>query len=154
MIYNKKKPILNDDSFTVAKDTIEQLYSLNQYILEDHFHNRDILTSDYKSLFKSIYQDNLCSKRDQIKISLIPTNCNTFVSSAPTHGLQSILMRYFETLKETLKIYVNYQELGWNPINLLNTDYYFELYIIQYTFIQDSFRSFVSSLKEATNGEF
>lgn len=60
MIYNRKKPILNEDSFTVAKDTIEQLFSLNQYILEDHFHNRDILTSEYKSLFKSIYQENLC----------------------------------------------------------------------------------------------
>ena len=60
MIYNPEKPILNDNSFTVAKDTIEQLYTLNQYILDDHFHNRNILTTEYKDLFSSIYQDNLC----------------------------------------------------------------------------------------------
>jgi hypothetical protein len=61
MIYNRKKPILQGDSFTVAKDTIEQLYGLNQLILDDHFHNRDILTADFKDLFRSLYQDNLCS---------------------------------------------------------------------------------------------
>jgi len=46
-----------------------------------------------------------------------------------------MLMRYFETLKETLKIYVNYLDQGWNPLNLINSNYYLELYIIQYRFI-------------------
>ena len=64
MIYNKDKPILNQNSFVIAKDTIEQLYTLNQMIIEDHFHNRDILDSEYKDLFKSLYQDNLCLKKD------------------------------------------------------------------------------------------
>lgn len=84
MIYNKDKPILNQNSFIVAKDTIEQLYTLNQMIIEDHFHNRDILDSEYKDLFKSLYQDNLCLKKDQIQLNLIPFKCETFVSSAPT----------------------------------------------------------------------
>lgn len=63
-------------------------------------------------------------------------------------------MRYFETLKETLKVYINYVDNGWNPLNLVNSNYFLELYVIQFRFIQDSFRGFVSSLKEATNGEF
>ena len=29
MIYNPEKPILNKDSFTIAKDSVEQLYTLN-----------------------------------------------------------------------------------------------------------------------------
>lgn len=64
MIYNKEKPILNQNSFIIAKDTIEQLYTLNQMIIEDHFNNRDILDSEYKDLFKSLYQENLCLKKD------------------------------------------------------------------------------------------
>ncbi len=84
MIYNKAKPILNGDSFMIAKDTIAQLYTLNQMIIEDHFHNRDILNSDYKDTFKSLYQDNLCQKKDFIQLNLIPFKCETFVSSAPT----------------------------------------------------------------------
>jgi hypothetical protein len=62
MIYNKDKPVLGENSFTVAKDTIEQLYMLNQLLLEDHYHNRNILNSDYKDLFQSLYEDNLCQK--------------------------------------------------------------------------------------------
>lgn len=154
MIYNKDKPILNQNSFKVAKDTIEQLYTLNQMIIEDHFHNRDILDSEYKDLFKSLYQDNLCLKKDQIQLNLIPFKCETFVSSAPTQGLQSMLMRYFETLKETLKIYINYEDKGFKTLNLINSNYFLELYIIQFRFIQDSFRSFVNVLKTSTNGEF
>ena len=61
MIYNKDKPILNQNSFLVAKDSIEQLYTLNQMIIEDHFQNRKILVSKYKDLFKKLYQENLCT---------------------------------------------------------------------------------------------
>lgn len=83
MIYNPSKPILNSDSFTVAKDTIDQLYSLNQRILQDHFNNRNILTNSYLNLFTSVYQNNLCSMRDQMELKLIPFDCNTFVDSCP-----------------------------------------------------------------------
>ena len=65
-----------------------------------------------------------------------------------------MLMRYFETLKETLKVYINFNERGWNTMNLINSNYFLELYIIQFRFIQDSFRSFVDLLKLSTNGEF
>lgn len=65
-----------------------------------------------------------------------------------------MLLRYFETLKETLKIYVNYKDEKLNTMDLINTDYFRQLYIIQFRFIQDSFRSFVLSLKEATNNSF
>ncbi len=85
MIYDPERPILNEESFKVAKDSIEQLYTLNQKILENHFSNREILKSEYKDLFKSIYQDNLCTKPDKIKLDLIPFECKTFVASAPIH---------------------------------------------------------------------
>ena len=39
-------------------------------------------------------------------------------------------------------------------MNLINSDDFLELYIIQFRFIKNSFRSFVSSLKDATNGEY
>jgi hypothetical protein len=65
-----------------------------------------------------------------------------------------MLMRYFETLKETLKIYINYDDKGYKTLNLINSNYFLELYIIQFRFIQDSFRSFVNVLKTSTNGEF
>lgn len=68
MIYNKDKPILNNNSFTVSRDTITQLYGLNQMILENHFSNRKILSDGYKDLFRSVYQENLCAKKDFINI--------------------------------------------------------------------------------------
>lgn len=46
-----------------------------------------------------------------------------------------MLMRYFETLKETMKVYVSYEEKGWPTLNLINSNYFLELYIIQYRFI-------------------
>ena len=60
MIYNPTKPILNEDSFKISKDTIEQLNKLNQIIMDYHFKNTQILKSDYISLFTSLYEDNLC----------------------------------------------------------------------------------------------
>ena len=52
MIYNSEKLILNEDSFTIAKDTIEMLYGLNSDILDHHFKNRKILTDEYKDSVK------------------------------------------------------------------------------------------------------
>jgi hypothetical protein len=63
-------------------------------------------------------------------------------------------MRYFETLKETLKVYISYKDLDQPTLSLLDTSYFRELYIVQFRFIQDSFRAFVKTLKEATNGDF
>jgi hypothetical protein len=63
-------------------------------------------------------------------------------------------MRYFETLKETLKVYISYKDLDLPTLSLLDTSYFRELYIVQFRFIQDSFRAFVKTLKEATNGDF
>lgn len=85
MIYNPDKPILNKDSYTIAKDSVEQLYTLNQKILQNHFKNRNILTTDYMNLFKNVYEGNLCERNDLVKLSLIPFECKTFVSSTPTH---------------------------------------------------------------------
>lgn len=85
MIYNPSKPILNKESFIISKDSIEQLYTLNQEILHSHFSNREILNSNYKNLFKSLYEDDLCTKDDKIKLGLIPFDCKTFLSSSPAH---------------------------------------------------------------------
>ena len=63
-------------------------------------------------------------------------------------------MRYFETLKESLKIYVNYVDLGLNTMDLINSNNFLEMYVIQFRFMQDSFRSFVLTLKESTNKEY
>lgn len=65
-----------------------------------------------------------------------------------------MLVRYFETLKETLKLYVNNLDSNVDPMNIINSNYFMELYVIQFIFIQDSYRSFVESLQSATNGEF
>jgi len=65
-----------------------------------------------------------------------------------------MLMRYFETLKEALKVYVTYTDRSLSTLSLLDSSYYQELYIIQFRFIQDSFRAFVDTLKSSTNGEF
>lgn len=46
-----------------------------------------------------------------------------------------MLLRYFETLKETLKVYVNYLDSNLNTMDLINSEYFRNLYIIQFRFI-------------------
>lgn len=87
MLYNPNKPILNHKSYDVARDSIEQLYRLNQFILQDHFNNREILGDDYKNTFSDVYKNNICKNPHNIKLSLIPYSCETFLSGAATHGL-------------------------------------------------------------------
>ena len=65
--------------------------------------------------------------------------------------MQTVLARYFETLKDTLKAYVELIENRGNPMTLFNSRYFSELYIIQFRYIQDTFRSLVESLSEAVN---
>lgn len=84
MLYNPSKPVLGTDSFTVARDTVEQLYSLNSLVLEDHFNNRNILTADYLNLFSSVYQQDLCPRTDIINVGLMPMPCETFAAGAPS----------------------------------------------------------------------
>lgn len=43
---------------------------------------------------------------------------------------------------------------GYTQSSLINSGYFLELYTIQFRFIQGAFRDFVSTLKDATNGEF
>ena len=62
-----------------------------------------------------------------------------------------MLVKYFEVLKETLKLYVEYKDGGHDVLSLVNTDYFLELYIIQFRFIQDSLRTFVDTLQRTTN---
>lgn len=49
MILNSSKPILNNNSFTVAKDSIENAYGLNQQILTTHNSNSGIDSAGYNS---------------------------------------------------------------------------------------------------------
>ena len=65
-----------------------------------------------------------------------------------------MLVRYFETLKETMNLYVERKEKGLSAMDLINSNYFLELYLIQYRFISDSFRSFVTTLTASTNTEY
>ena len=53
-----------------------------------------------------------------------------------------------------MKVYVLYLEKGYQTKNLLKSNYFVELYITQFRFIQDSMRDFVSTLKSTTNEDF
>ena len=83
MIYNAEKPILGRNSFEISKDTIEQVYRLNQLIMDYHFHNKKILRDDYKHMFTKLYEDSLCDQTDTIKLDLIPFHCAEFIAMAP-----------------------------------------------------------------------
>ena len=65
-----------------------------------------------------------------------------------------MLTRYFETLKQTLEDYVYLTDNGSDPMALINSQEFFELYAIQFVFIQNTFRSFVASLWNSTNGDY
>jgi len=84
MIYNSEKPILNTDSFSVSKDSIEQLFELNTLILNYHFENKNIHATAYKNNFENIMRTNLCNQT-VVNLKLIPYDCSNFISSSATH---------------------------------------------------------------------
>lgn len=65
-----------------------------------------------------------------------------------------MLARYFETLKDTLRDYVLDQQNGTNVQTLYNSQYFEDLYIIQFRFIKNAFRSFIAALADAVNSSY
>jgi len=74
--------------------------------------------------------------------------CPEFISGSARNGLQSVLGRYFETLKLTL---ANYSEDRDNKKEIINSVEFMELFIIQHRYLSDSLRRLVQVLKEEVN---
>jgi hypothetical protein len=73
--------------------------------------------------------------------------------------MQTVLTRYFELLKDSLKTYVNLKDnvgMGRTEIaqTLANSGPMRELYVLQFRFIGDSLRYLVDNLTSLTNAEF
>jgi hypothetical protein len=72
--------------------------------------------------------------------------------------MQTVLTRYFELLKETMKMYVRLNETNGSTASnarvMLNSLEMRELYVLQFRFINDPLRSLVAKLTSVTNAEF
>lgn len=87
MIYSSEKPILGEESYKIALDTIQQVYNLNIKFMEDHYHNSKVLKTSFETLFTNIYEDDLCQYGSIIRLDLIPYDCNKFLEQSAGHGL-------------------------------------------------------------------
>mmetsp|Transcript_15150 Transcript_15150/g.11012 ORF Transcript_15150/g.11012 Transcript_15150/m.11012 type:complete len:252 (+) Transcript_15150:560-1315(+) len=101
-LYSRSKTVFGLGSWVVAKDSIKQLYSLNQYLINYHIDNTKINSDEYKEIFKEIYYGNLCTQ-SVVQLDLIPYPCEDYMSNSAVFGLQTVMLRYFEQLKEVLK---------------------------------------------------
>jgi hypothetical protein len=66
------------------------------------------------------------------------------------------LLKYFETLKEGLKTYVEEMEkpnfsATETRVKLFNSDRFIDLYIMQFRIVQDAYRYLVEVLKQEEN---
>jgi hypothetical protein len=101
MIYNPKKEILLQDSFSVSRDYLGIIYDKVQLYLDLHQDNRNVLADEYRSTFNDIINDDLCSQ-SYINFALIPADCYSLFNNGASHGLKSVIIMYFELLRETL----------------------------------------------------
>ena len=106
MIYNPNRTILSSNSFDVSRDYLLKIYDRVQLYLDLHQQNRNVHNSDYLDLFKAIMNENLCESA-YIEQALMPETCATLFSDGPTHGLQTVVIMYFEQLRESLNTYQN-----------------------------------------------
>lgn len=65
-----------------------------------------------------------------------------------------MLARYIETLKYTLNAYVLDQQNGTNVETLYNSQYFEDLYIMEFRFIKNAFRSFITALTNMVNSSY
>jgi len=153
-LYSTEKEVLRSVPWAVAKDSIKQLYSLNQYLINYHIDNMDINSDEYKETFQEIYYGNLCSQ-SVVKLDLIPYPCSSFISNSAVFGLQTVMMRYFEQAKEVLKKnYIIYDNQGFISQDLLKDPLFEELYIIQFRFLHDCFRTLLETFTGSVNSGF
>lgn len=79
MIYNASAPVLGLDSFTVARDTLENLASFTELLQQTHFDNRAILDPAYLSLFDAYFFGSLCGNGStNIQLQYVPFDCNAY----------------------------------------------------------------------------
>ena len=62
-----------------------------------------------------------------------------------------MIIRYYETLRENMKVYLDFKSNKSNPISLLNSDKFLDLYIIQFRFISDSLKNILQILVDQMN---
>lgn len=98
MVYNPDRMILSSNSFNVSRSSLLEIYDKVQVYLDLHQQNRNVLNQNYKDTFDAIMNYNLCEST-YIKKELLPLSCSTLFSDAPTHGLQSVIINYFELLR-------------------------------------------------------
>lgn len=79
MIYDPMTPILNNNSFRVAKDTLITIQQLQYSIRDEMYKSHD---GNYKYSFNEVFQENLCES-DLIDFTLIPDDCTTMLNNAP-----------------------------------------------------------------------
>lgn len=126
---------------------MEEVYLFNEHFLNEHFENRPNLNKDYVALFDEIFTGDLCNQTSVIKFNYIPFSCDSYQYGRM--GLRTVLIRYFELLKESMKTYVSLSETqnSTRVAQLLaNSAIHRELYILQYRYIGDILRHLVSNL--------
>lgn len=107
------------------------------------------------TLFDDIFTGDLCNQTSVIKFNSIPFACDSYQYGRM--GLRTVLTRYFELLKESMKTYVSLSETQ-NSTRvaqlLVNSAIHRELYILQYRYMGDLLRHLVNQLTSITNTEF
>jgi len=97
-------------------------------------------------LFQDIFQGDLC-QQDYLDTSLIPEGCSSFINNSSIHGMQIVLIRYFENLKYGLAEYSKEKNNEEGLKKLLNSQQYRDLYLIQFVFVKEVMRKLVHTLE-------
>lgn len=149
MIYDPNKRVLGYSSFEVARDSLEILYGYDTLLQNSHFDNRKVLNEEYKAYYEVFFKTDVCTNNMTLHLDLLPFKCQNYIYAK--EGMQTILTRYFESLKDSLKTYVNLRTSLNNDTEaiakeMVNSPFMKELYVLQFRFISNSLRLLVSKL--------
>eukprot|EP01017_Pseudomicrothorax_dubius_P025798 TRINITY_DN2823_c0_g1_i4.p1 TRINITY_DN2823_c0_g1~~TRINITY_DN2823_c0_g1_i4.p1 ORF type:complete len:594 (-),score=139.09 TRINITY_DN2823_c0_g1_i4:141-1922(-) len=171
LIIDPKFPVLGTTSLSVATANIQNIYTLDSTIHQEHSINVQIHSDLYKNTFNQIMMLNPCYV---FLANISNDQCIAFADSAVYQGMAVGLTRHFENLRYLLTQYTTYSADARanftgprdnfrtittdnqrnNILNILRLPQAFEISSMQALYIKLAFRALLNDFRRGLNDDF
>lgn len=149
-IVDQSTRVLQNTGILIINDTINELYSLNNNLYVQHLQKKNIFSANYIDIYKEIMHDDLCN----VTSVWVKEDCENQFFHLGEYGLQIILMKYFENLKDMFMNDIKKIVKKDTPQGLLNSGLVEETNRLMYYFIKPGAVEIVDSMREEISDFF
>ncbi|CAK66138.1 unnamed protein product (macronuclear) [Paramecium tetraurelia] len=110
LFLDRNQTILNEDAYTIVKNNLNSLYTLDSSMHQEHSLNVEITNQIYLDAFKEMFMSQPCTIMATVMNEVIEQDCQTFADGAIFQGMAVGVARYFENLRYIMTIYDQF----WN----------------------------------------